>query len=281
VIKMSDERAPVLWHLTVSNFNEKARWALDFKRIPHARKTVMPLAHSLVGLYLTHRVATFPVLELEGRAIGDSTQIIAALEQRFPDPPLYPADPAERRRALELEEFFDENLGHDLRRVVFWELLAEPELMRSFAGELMTPRQAHVVDTAFPAIRAMLSRRYSINERSVAQSLLKVEAAMRLIEHLVDDGEYLIGERFTVADLSGAALLAPIIAPPEFPYRVPDPPRGSRMHELAARLGALPAASWVLRTYARHRPPSAEIGPETAARSRNDGAGRAFERVPA
>ena len=24
---------PVLWHFTVSHFNEKARWALDFKRV--------------------------------------------------------------------------------------------------------------------------------------------------------------------------------------------------------------------------------------------------------
>jgi len=31
---------PVLWHFPVSHFNEKIRWALDFKGIPHVRKAL-------------------------------------------------------------------------------------------------------------------------------------------------------------------------------------------------------------------------------------------------
>jgi glutathione S-transferase len=45
------------------------------------------------------------------RPIGDSTRIIEVLERRYPDPALYPSDPDERRRALEIEEFWDEELG--------------------------------------------------------------------------------------------------------------------------------------------------------------------------
>ena len=26
---------PILWHFPISHFDEKVRWALDFKRIPH------------------------------------------------------------------------------------------------------------------------------------------------------------------------------------------------------------------------------------------------------
>ena len=59
------------------------------------------------------------MLELDGRCIGDSTSIIAGLEERYPEPALYPADPGERRRALELEEFFDEELGPYIRRLVW------------------------------------------------------------------------------------------------------------------------------------------------------------------
>ena len=32
--------APVLWHFPVSHFNEKVRWALDFKGISHVRKVL-------------------------------------------------------------------------------------------------------------------------------------------------------------------------------------------------------------------------------------------------
>jgi glutathione S-transferase len=55
--------------------------------------------------------STFPVLVLGGEAIGDSTRIIETLERRRPEPPLYPADLTQRQRALELEDFFDEELG--------------------------------------------------------------------------------------------------------------------------------------------------------------------------
>ena len=33
---------PVLWHLEISHYNEKARWALDFKGVAHVRRAVTP-----------------------------------------------------------------------------------------------------------------------------------------------------------------------------------------------------------------------------------------------
>jgi len=52
------------------------------------------------------------VLDLDGERIVDSTRIIPALERRWPDPSLYPADLCERERALALEDYFDEHAGH-------------------------------------------------------------------------------------------------------------------------------------------------------------------------
>ena len=111
------EAEPILWHIPVSHYSEKARWALDHKRVEHERRAPLPGAHILEALWLTRGSAkTLPVLRLDGRNIGDSTAIIAALEVRYPEPPLYPDDPDERRRALDLEDFFDEELGPQIRR---------------------------------------------------------------------------------------------------------------------------------------------------------------------
>ena len=44
---------PVLWHLKVSNYNEKARWALDYKRIPHVRRAAAPGRHRAIAKGLT------------------------------------------------------------------------------------------------------------------------------------------------------------------------------------------------------------------------------------
>jgi glutathione S-transferase len=253
---------PVLWHLRVSNFSEKARWALDYKRVPHRRVTAMPIAHMAVALALTGRVPTFPVLQLDGSAIGDSTRIIAALEARTPEPPLYPDDPGERRRALELEEFFDEHLGPDVRRVAFFHVLGDPAFMRASAGAMTTPRQGAILAAGLPAFRAVLSRRYGVREQAAAQSLLKVRAAMALIDATRGGGEHLVGDRFSVADLTAAALLAPLLGPPELPYRDPAVTFPPALERIAAELRELPAGAWVLRTYARYRPPSAEVDRE-------------------
>jgi glutathione S-transferase len=257
---MSVDEVPVLWHIKISNYNEKVRWALDYKGVRHRRRDPLPGAHMLVALALTRRVATFPVLELERRTIGDSTRIIAALEECYPDPPLYPADPEERRHALELEEFFDENLGHDVRRVVFAELLQHPEVMRSRAAEMTTPRQGRVLAAGLPAFAAMLRRRYSINEHAAGQSLLKVRAALCLIDDRLDGRDHLVGDDFTVADLTAAALLAPLLSPPQLPYRTPSTAFPPRLAAIADELCALPAGQWILRTYASYRPASMEVG---------------------
>jgi hypothetical protein len=37
-----------LWHVPLSHYSEKARWALDFKRIPHTRRAILGGAHPLV-----------------------------------------------------------------------------------------------------------------------------------------------------------------------------------------------------------------------------------------
>jgi glutathione S-transferase len=125
---MSAQAKPVLFHIPVSHYNEKVRWALAWKGIEHERRAPWPGAHMAVALWLTRGdTKTFPVLKLDGRGIGDSTAIIAALEQRQPDPPLYPSDPGDRRRALELEDFFDEQLGPQIRLLVWHELTAGHE----------------------------------------------------------------------------------------------------------------------------------------------------------
>lgn len=79
-----------LFQFTYSHFNEKARWALDFKRVPHARKSLVPGLHVAKVKRMTGQSAV-PVLTLDGKVVFDSTRVIEALERRYPDPALYPA----------------------------------------------------------------------------------------------------------------------------------------------------------------------------------------------
>jgi glutathione S-transferase len=242
---------PVLWQYSFSHFNEKARWALDHKRIPHRRRSLLPGGPR--AMWFSAR-GTIPVLNLDGDRIVDSTRIIAALEERDPDPPLYPHDPAERRRALELEEYFDEELGHDVRRVAFFDWDAE------FAAALMTTAQPAFLRRPLRVylpigMRTFARARFRIYPDDVDRSRRQIEEALGRIESDLGDGEYLVGDRFSVADLTACSLLYPLAWPDEVQY---DPPRPQGW-EFRDRLADRRALEWVRETYRRHRPASASV----------------------
>jgi len=249
---------PTLWQIKVSHYNEKARWALDYKRVPHRRVAPLPLFGTLPAAWLMTRRPTFPVLRLDGRTIGDSTAIVAALEERYPDPPLYPADPAEHARALELEDFFDEQLAPYLRRLAWFHLSPHP---RAFFTAVF-PDSSPLLRAAFRpgafAITRIAKARYRTNAATAAEARRKVVEAMERIEAEVGPSGYLVGDAFSVADLTAAALATPIIGPPERQYLPPqDQPEPLRSFSL--ELKARPAGQWVLEMFRRHRGVSAEV----------------------
>jgi glutathione S-transferase len=248
---------PVLYHIQVSHYNEKARWALDFKGIPHVRKAPPPIMHTIWAFAMTRGI-TFPVLKLNGDTIGDSTRIIEALEHSHPDPPLYPGDPGDRARALELEEFFDEELAPHIRRALFAEVTRDSEAFAWAAA----PTAGRAVHTGFKSTAAvagpLLRMRYGIKPETAEQGWEKTYAAMDRLESELGDGDYLVGGRFSVADLTAAALFHPIVRPAEAQYEVPEP-LPPALAERRDALSSRPGFRWVQEMYRRHRGQSAEV----------------------
>jgi glutathione S-transferase len=252
---------PVLWHLKVSHYNEKARWALDYKGIPHVRRAVDAGSHRGIARRLTGG-STFPVLELDGEAIGDSTAIIAALEERQPDPPLYPAEPDDRDRALALEDFFDEELGPHTRLIVVDHTSPHAGLFLSTFTPDLPARRRHVARAAFPLLRRRIRSGFGIDERRVEQAYAKVRAAGERFQSELQASGYLVGDRFSVADLTLAALVSPAGFADEFPYPQPqgDHPSVEPLRQTLAASGLL---DWAREIYARHRGVSAEVTAES------------------
>ena len=248
---------PVLWQFRYSHYNEKARWALDFKRIAHVRRSVLPGPHAPRMLWLTGQKAV-PVLLVDGKAIPDSTRIIEAAERLQPVPPLYPRDEAERQRALKLEDFFDEELGPYLRRAWFFETLSDPNFCAAQLATGASRSAQRVFRLAFPAIAAVMKADMKITAEGAATGRAKIAAALDRIEAELQPSGYLVGDHFTVADLTAAALFSPIVMPAEFPYPLitPLPAAAATLRaELASRSGF----KWVTEIYRRHRGTSAEV----------------------
>jgi glutathione S-transferase len=251
---------PMLWQLQISHYVEKVRWALDYKRIPHIRRTLLPGLHLVKAKRLTGNTSTTPVLTIDGRSIGDSTRIIADIEKRWPQPPLYPEDPAQRHRALELEEFFDEELGPHIRRALYHELLPHPERVVPLFTQGRPLATRTVLRVGFPVLRVAMRARFEITAEAAANSRMKMVAAIDRLEREVSSSGYLVGDSFTVADLTAAALLYPVARPPEFPYAmVAEDNLPATWREFVDSLGHRPGGQWVTETYRRHRGASAEL----------------------
>ena len=243
----------------MSHFNEKVRWALDYKKVPHKRRSVLPGMQAPLALLLRGGTSTLPVIDIDGTRIGDSTRIIEQLERRWPDPPLYPRDPDERQRALELEDFFDEHCAHELRRVIFDPLLEHPELMAEAAGTDKR-RGSNALKVLYPVVNRAVRHQYAVNPERAAEGRASVEEAMDRIERERGPSGYLVGDSFTVADLTAAAILSVLVRPPEFPYHQVDPARDPEdLRNWRDTLTERPAFNYVLEMYSRHRGTSAEV----------------------
>ncbi len=247
-----------LWHLPVSHYSEKARWALDHKGVEHRRRAPLPGQHMLFALALTRgKHKTFPVLQIDGRTIGDSTAVIAAIEERFPEQPLYPADPELRRHALELEDFFDEELGPYARHAVFYELINDPATFGEVAARAVPGPLGKNQRLVGTYARVYTSLRFGANSRAGAeQARAKVLAAFDRLERELDanGGEFLVGEGFSVADLSAASLFYPVVGPEGGPVPA-DQPMPPALDEFREPLRQRPGYQWVEATYRRHRKP--------------------------
>jgi glutathione S-transferase len=85
----------------------------------------------------------------------------------------------------------------------------------------------------------------------------RVDASLDRLEAELRPSGYLVGDAFSVADLTAAALVSPLLMPEEFPYPWPPIPepvaRWRRSH-----LGR-PAFAWAAEMYRRHRGRSAAV----------------------
>jgi len=237
-----------------SHFNEKARWALDWKRVPHLRRPLLPGPHARTVKRLTGQTMV-PVLILDGTPIAGSDRIIDELERRHPDPPLYPADPGERTRALEIQRYFDDEVGPKVRRALFSVLLDQPAYLAAlFASHKSTPARM-LYQASFPLVKGVMTRSMQIHEPHVSEAFEATREAFEFVAKTAGASGYLVGDRFSVADLAAAALLAPAVDVPHPDMKKPHP-RPEAVQGWLARWADHPAATWVLATYERHRPPS-------------------------
>jgi glutathione S-transferase len=241
-----------------SHYNEKVRWALDWKRVPHRRRSLLPGPHAATVKRLTGQTQV-PVLRLGDQNVVGSARIIDELERRHPDPPLYPADPAERRRALEIQTYFDEEVGADIRRALFSTWIDDPDYLCLVFSCQRNALTRALYRRSFGLVKGRLSRGLGLDRQElIDQGFERTRQGFDRVAKEVGTDGYFVGQSFTVADLAAASILALAVHPEHPAMRRPEP-LPDAMKGWLQRWSEHPGAAWVLRQYRTNRPPSAEI----------------------
>ncbi len=251
------QAAPILWHFRVSHYNEKVRWALDFKGWPHIRKTQIPGFHVPVARWVSGQ-NMLPIIKLDGQVLAGSNHILQELERRRPEPRLFPQDTEKLKRALVIQAYFDEQVAPDLRRLFWSTYISDAARCALMATDGSSPATRVVWQSLFPLMRPLFKKNMGIFPGKLAAARSRMMGHFERLEREIGPSGFLVGDQFTVADLTAAAVMTAIIRPPEFPYPLPEP-WPEELIVLRQSVESQPAFQWVLDIYAKHRSSSQEI----------------------
>lgn len=241
--------------IPISHYCEKVRWALDLLQIPYIEEKHVPPFHRRATR--KYGGSSVPVLVTKSGNFSDSTDILHYLDTRSSSSGfrLYPETPELRREVAELEELFDARLGVDTRTWGYYYRSGDRETMRKAWCKGTPPIERVGFEIAFPFISAKVRQVYSITAESSATSLQGIREIFDKVDRILASGKpFLAGDKLSAADLTFAALAAPVLLPPEHPVSV------SKIEELPIEMAAVirelqatPAGVYGLGLYREHR----------------------------
>ena len=214
-VKTQDTNQNRLITIRVSHYCEKARWALDYLGIEYVEENHAPPFYK----FYTNREggSSVPVLVTENIAYTDSTDILRYLDQQK-EGQLYPRDPSLRQKVEELEELFDTQLGEAIRCWSLFYAIENPKSYENISSQKVPWWQKIGLKFMLPQVLNFIKKEYNITVEKTEISLETIRDIFAKVEEiLAKDKKYLVGDRFSAADLTFAALSAPLLRPKNHP----------------------------------------------------------------
>ena len=247
-----------------SHYCEKARWALDLCGLDYREVRWAPGPHLLSARRLAPGT-TVPILRGSTGTIQGSDKIIDWLEASQPFAWSADGSSSDKEAITRIELRADDGLGVAVRRLAYATTLPTGggrNARQLFNG--VVGWQAPLARLMWPVTRLAIMKGLRATAKDAPEARAELEAELDHWDaQLADQRRFLVGNRFTRADIALASLLSPIARPPEHPV-YPGLPNTAVTDQLNAAYGARPCARWATRLYRDFRVPQPRDGTPTA-----------------
>ena len=216
-----------------SPWSERVRWALKFKGLAYEKENYEAGVDEEKIKKLTGQNMV-PVLLADGKVIPDSSAILEWLEASRPEPALLPRSEKDRAQVTLWEEVALNALGPHGRVMIVGRLLRidDPEAQKS--GKYF-------------------AEKYGYSPFEEEQSRLTVTRILTSLKETLSGREYLVGDTFTRADITTAAMLMLFKAAPQEFFVLEPPVRMTYLDQLGEDPRFAEVFAWRDRMYKNHR----------------------------
>jgi glutathione S-transferase len=240
---------PRLITIPVSHYCEKTRWALTRLQIHFVEERHMPPFHRFATARIVKRSDLENIPEMEknlspfnrfiGRQVGGQsvpvlitpTETLKSSDEILkyvdaiapPELKLYPTNLEHRQQVENLVKSFDSVLGPAIRLWVYFYMMDRPNQLRPLWCEGVPWFESLLFPIVFPWMRSNVLQMYAISEATAISAYESICKTFESVESLLAGGQpYLIGNRFSAADLTFATLAAGVVMPSGYGVKLPE-----------------------------------------------------------
>jgi glutathione S-transferase len=241
-----------LYQFELSHYCEKVRLILDYKGLPYRKIEVTPGIGQL-DLYRLSGQRQVPVLKDGTEVIADSTAIAKYLEQRYPERPILPSDPKQRALCLLIEEWADESIGLNARKVMIGAFSQNPAFRKALLPSSTPDFLRNLVESVPREALDVLGIGAGFGPDAVKSAQQAMQQNFEALTGLLQDSSYLVGEEPTLADFAVAGTTMYVKFPAGGYLNLPEALKGLGVPGLADNPAYDLVWSWRDRIYSTYR----------------------------
>jgi glutathione S-transferase len=247
---------PRLITLSISPYNELARWSLDHAGIAYREEPQGLAIHTFASRRAGGK-GTTPVLVAGEEVVDESAEIVDWAHRHAPPERRLLPEGERSEEVRRLVERFGEELGPASRRVIWKHLIRDIDAACRYWEQGLSPRQARWQPRLMKLARPLAKRSMKLGKEDLEAAPGIVRAYFDEVAERIADGGRIVGDSITAADISFASMASPAVLPPEgYPVRMPQPDDfPDDVAKIIEELRAHPAGEYALRLYREERNP--------------------------